>query len=192
MNTATAATRTGRTVATVRTWCRMGAVQAVKVGGRWDITAESLAARHRIAMDITSARQARRRAATVATPAPVRVPAPRPAGDLVTFRKAASGEWVICGPADVLAAGREVIVTKRSGQTTLVTPERVGATFRADGREMRYGYLAAREPRTESRPRSPRQGLRFGRPARRRACVTGGNCSSHTGRSCGGWNCDAN
>ncbi len=27
---------------------------------------------------------------------------------------------------------------------------------------------------------------------RRRACVTGGNCSSHTGRNCGGHDCDAN
>ena len=27
---------------------------------------------------------------------------------------------------------------------------------------------------------------------RRKACVTGGNCSSHSGRNCGGHNCDAN
>lgn len=26
----------------------------------------------------------------------------------------------------------------------------------------------------------------------RRACVSGGNCSSTTGRDCGGWDCDAN
>lgn len=27
---------------------------------------------------------------------------------------------------------------------------------------------------------------------RRKACVTGGNCSSHSGRNCGGYDCDAN
>lgn len=27
---------------------------------------------------------------------------------------------------------------------------------------------------------------------RRQACKTGGNCSSHSGRNCGGYNCDAN
>lgn len=46
MNTITAAAKAGVTVATIRTWCRCGAVAAIKVGGRWDIEPASLA--HRI------------------------------------------------------------------------------------------------------------------------------------------------
>lgn len=45
MNTTTAATEAKVTVATVRTWCRIGAVAAVKVAGRWVIDTASLAAR---------------------------------------------------------------------------------------------------------------------------------------------------
>jgi hypothetical protein len=46
--TAEAARQAGVTVATVRTWCRIGAVAAAKVSGRWAIDADSLA--HRIAL----------------------------------------------------------------------------------------------------------------------------------------------
>jgi hypothetical protein len=45
MNTSTAATEAHVTVATVRTWCRVGAVAAVKQAGRWIIDTASLAAR---------------------------------------------------------------------------------------------------------------------------------------------------
>ncbi|MCG6493455.1 hypothetical protein [Kitasatospora sp. A2-31] len=40
-----AATQAGVTVATIRTWCRTGAVAAVKKAGRWAIDAASLAYR---------------------------------------------------------------------------------------------------------------------------------------------------
>lgn len=42
MDTRTAATQAKVTVATIRTWCRIGAVAARKVAGRWTIQAESL------------------------------------------------------------------------------------------------------------------------------------------------------
>jgi hypothetical protein len=45
MNTTAAATQANVTVDTVRTWCRIGAVAAVKQAGRWIIDAASLAAR---------------------------------------------------------------------------------------------------------------------------------------------------
>ena len=45
MDTATAAQQAGVTVATVRHWCRIGAVAAVKRAGRWVIDAASLAYR---------------------------------------------------------------------------------------------------------------------------------------------------
>jgi hypothetical protein len=46
--TAEAARHAGVTTATIRTWCRIGAVSAVKAGGRWVIDTDSL--RHRIAL----------------------------------------------------------------------------------------------------------------------------------------------
>lgn len=48
MNTTKAAAEAKVTVATIRTWCRYGAVAATKVAGRWIIDAASLA--HRIAI----------------------------------------------------------------------------------------------------------------------------------------------
>lgn len=45
MNTSTAATQAGVTTATIRTWCRIGAVKAAKVAGRWIIDTASLAYR---------------------------------------------------------------------------------------------------------------------------------------------------
>lgn len=45
MNTTTAAAQANVTTATIRTWCRIGAVAAVKQAGRWIIDTASLAAR---------------------------------------------------------------------------------------------------------------------------------------------------
>lgn len=50
--TAQAATTAGVTPATIRTWCRTGAVAAVKVAGRWVVDVESL--RHRISLSRTT------------------------------------------------------------------------------------------------------------------------------------------
>lgn len=45
MNTTAAATEANVTVVTIRTWCRIGAVKAVKQAGRWIIDSASLTAR---------------------------------------------------------------------------------------------------------------------------------------------------
>ncbi|MEU1071958.1 MULTISPECIES: hypothetical protein [unclassified Streptomyces] len=45
MNTTTAATKAHVTAATVRTWCRIGAIAATKKAGRWVIDSASLARR---------------------------------------------------------------------------------------------------------------------------------------------------
>lgn len=45
MNTSTAAQTAGVTVATIRRWCRYGAIAAAKVAGRWIIEAASLSRR---------------------------------------------------------------------------------------------------------------------------------------------------
>jgi hypothetical protein len=55
MNTTTAAAEANVTVATIRTWCRVGAVAAIKRAGRWFINAVSLA--HRIAIGAMRARK---------------------------------------------------------------------------------------------------------------------------------------
>lgn len=55
--TAQAAATAGVTVATIRTWCRVGAVAAVKTAGRWVIDAASLARR----IGIGAARRTHRR-----------------------------------------------------------------------------------------------------------------------------------
>ncbi|MEU4256248.1 hypothetical protein AB0B42_00785 [Streptomyces fradiae] len=56
MNTTTAATQAKVTVATIRTWCRIGAVAAAKVAGRWVIDTASLARR----IEIGARRKARK------------------------------------------------------------------------------------------------------------------------------------
>ncbi|MGW2740531.1 hypothetical protein ACWC4D_40860 [Streptomyces sp. NPDC001288] len=62
MNTTAAALQANVTVATVRTWCRRGAVAAIKLAGRWIIDTASLA--HRIAIGALK-RPTRQEAATV-------------------------------------------------------------------------------------------------------------------------------
>lgn len=59
MNTTTAATTANVTVATIRTWCRLGAVAAVKQAGRWVIDTASLTARIAIGAMKTAARRPR-------------------------------------------------------------------------------------------------------------------------------------
>ncbi len=48
MDTKTAAAKANVTTATIRTWCRLGAITAAKTSGRWDIDETSLT--HRIAL----------------------------------------------------------------------------------------------------------------------------------------------
>ncbi|MFL1430224.1 MULTISPECIES: hypothetical protein [unclassified Nocardiopsis] len=56
MDTTTAAQQARVTVATVRAWCRTGAVKATKTSGRWTIDTASLA--RRIALGIRRTRKA--------------------------------------------------------------------------------------------------------------------------------------
>jgi hypothetical protein len=57
MNTTLAAAQAGVSVDTVRTWCRIGAVAAIKQAGRWIIDTASLAARIAIGKMKRPARQ---------------------------------------------------------------------------------------------------------------------------------------
>lgn len=60
ITTAQAAKQANVTVATVRGWCRGGAVYAAKVAGKWEIDPASLSARIGIALDIETARITRK------------------------------------------------------------------------------------------------------------------------------------
>ncbi len=90
----------------------------------------------------------------------------------VRWTKLRSGEWGVKGPAAALQPGAVVEVHKKDGSTSQATVRRV--LWTGDG-----VALAAVEQRGNGHGRS------------RRACVTGGNCSSFgAGRSCGGYDCD--
>ncbi|MER5875499.1 helix-turn-helix domain-containing protein [Streptomyces sp. NPDC001910] len=86
MNTTAAAAEAKVTVATIRTWCRRGAVAAVKQAGRWIIDTASLAAR--IAIGAMRARKA----AMTTTGTIIQMP---------------DGDFGILGDAGILAAAFE-------------------------------------------------------------------------------------
>ena len=70
-----------------------------------------------------------------------------------------------------------------------------GARRIAAGETPNYWDVAAdvqAQLRTASTKPAPAKPRPAARTTSRKACVTGGNCSSHTGRHCGGYNCDAN
>ena len=79
MNTTTAALQANVTVATIRTWCRAGAVAAVKQAGRWIIDTASLARRITI-----GARRARKQAAVLDLSAATIKTRTRPSGEAIT------------------------------------------------------------------------------------------------------------
>jgi hypothetical protein len=87
MNTTAAATKAHVTAATIRTWCRIGAVTAVKQAGRWIIDTASLA--HRIAIGAMRTRKATAMTAT---------------GTIIEMQ---DGTFGICGDAAQLAAAFE-------------------------------------------------------------------------------------
>ncbi|OKH91518.1 hypothetical protein [Streptomyces uncialis] len=89
VNTATAAAEARVTAATVRTWCRRGAVAATKAAGRWAIDTASLA--RRIAI---GARRHTRKAPSM-TEAPL---------TLTSKTTSVTGHIGVIGPADVLEA----------------------------------------------------------------------------------------
>lgn len=73
MNTTTAATTAGVTIATIRTWCRIGAIAAVKRAGRWIIDVASLTRR----IAIGAMRRRTRQEATTVTDWNTRLATPR-------------------------------------------------------------------------------------------------------------------
>ncbi|MCX4885920.1 hypothetical protein [Streptomyces sp. NBC_00847] len=79
MNTTAAATQAGVTTATIRTWCRKGAVAAIKQSGRWVIEAASLA--HRITI---GAMHTRKQATVLDLTAATVKTRTRPSGETIT------------------------------------------------------------------------------------------------------------
>lgn len=150
--TAKAAARTaGRTVATIRHWCRYGAVAAAKVSGKWVIETTSLARRVQLSAKVAPAKKA--------TPAPAPAPRVMPATTAkLGYRKTKSGEWVAYGPASVVKVG-PAAVSKRDGSTKAETITRLGKVFTVNDVDMVYGYLAATRPTTTT-----------SRPARNTSC----------------------
>lgn len=57
------------------------------------------------------------------------------------YRKTKTGEWVVCGPVDVVKPGATVTVHKRDGSTKDETIASVGKTFEVDGVQCCYGRL---------------------------------------------------
>jgi hypothetical protein len=101
-----------------------------------------------------------------------------------TIKTNQQGQQVVIGTLTEVKIG-QVLVAAHSygGALRPVNVVSLGRPFTGqDGRQMVYGYLTAQAP-TSRRPVT--------RAAYRRACVTGGNCSSFgSGRSCGGHDCD--
>lgn len=79
MNTTAAAAQANVTTATIRTWCRKGAVAAIKRAGRWIIDTASLA--HRIAI---GARHARKQATVLDLSNATIKTRTRPTGETIT------------------------------------------------------------------------------------------------------------
>lgn len=145
LTTAQAAEQANVTVATVRAWCRMGAVQARKIGGRWIIWTPSLETLINI-----------KRQMWETSPA----------------HKAAWAAWQA-----------EHDAWKASEAWWTPEPQRPLAPHLR--RRPKVGITAGAAPAAPPAARGSA-------PTRRRRCVTGGNCSSHSGRNCGAPNCDAN
>ena len=87
ITTAAAATQAGVTIATIRTWCRRGAISAIKRAGRWVIDQISLT--HRIAIGTMRARKTKVMTTT---------------GTIVQLH---NGSYGICGDENDLAAAYE-------------------------------------------------------------------------------------
>lgn len=121
MNTTAAALQANVTVATIRAWCRRGAIAASKTAGRWVIDSVSLAAR------IAIATMRARKAKTVDL-APL---------SRTEFEQAAAELGVLATFNDVRCHG-EYLAYQATGEPYMDTPYqwlmiRRGATLAADG-----------------------------------------------------------
>jgi len=123
----------------------------------------------------------------------------------ITFTKGDEGQWMLKVPADQWVEGAEAVATRSNGSTTRV---RLGDWFeQMDGGAFLMVAFESLDPKPATASRKPRQSSEtftraqaiafrnghYGRStSRRHACITGGNCSSvGSGRSCGGYDCDA-
>lgn len=105
-----------------------------------------------------------------------------------TYTKLKSGDWGIRVNGTV-TRGSQVTVSKKSGETATETVRTVvwtgnGATLCA---------IEPRQPQRQSPNWDPQRfnGYSQARGGYRKACKTGGNCSSFgSGKSCGGHDCD--
>lgn len=117
---------------------------------------------------------------------------------MITYRKTRAGEWVAFGPVAEIQAGREVTVTKRSGQTKTELVDRIGKPFVVDGTKMVYGYIdtAARreiaqlarddaQVRREDAARRRSVRRMCGECGERRAVTTATDLSGIVGNVCG-------
>lgn len=103
-----------------------------------------------------------------------------------TYTKLRDGSWGVRAPSGT-KAGDLITVTKRDGSTK---PERVERVlWQGDG--IALCSIAPSAPSSSSSGGSRYYARSSGSGARRKACVSDGNCSSFgNGRSCGGYDCD--
>lgn len=68
---------------------------------------------------------------------------------MISYRRTSTGEWVVCGPVDHLAAGCTVSVTGRRGTRHRELIHYLGQPFACPqtGQELVYGYLQPRSCR---------------------------------------------
>jgi hypothetical protein len=100
-----------------------------------------------------------------------------------TYTKLKSGDWGI-RVQGIVRAGDKVTVRKKSGESKVETVEKV--LWAGDGVSL---CMIRRAGLIYDDDKFNGYGARRG--GWRKACVTGGNCSSFgSGRSCGGFDCD--
>lgn len=107
---AEAATKAGVSLSTIRTWCRIGAVAAVKVARKWLIDAASLARRIAIGAQREDARIAAIEAAAQMV-------------DVSAFKDAAAAR----NKAVQILIDRSLVATRFPGQYLAVSSEGIGA-----------------------------------------------------------------
>lgn len=111
-----------------------------------------------------------------------------------TLTRDAEGAWIVRCAGDCAPAAP--IATFSSGTLTadqLAHLDRLGFDlFTNTDAEMHAALVAAGFTVAPLPAPAQTTPARKPRGSRRKACVTGGNCASHTGRNCGGHDCDAN
>lgn len=105
-----------------------------------------------------------------------------------TFKKDADGVWGALVPAALAIPGSQVTITKKTGETKVITIATVADDAKKDGRVFCWIAAATAPPvRTRSRSRQINHSASHSTTG---GCVTDGNCISIFGTTCGAWNCD--